>query len=73
MSSSINGIDRIYSWEHPSGYTLIFSPSCRDALSDTVVCTSISDDLMVISVKQKPNIGFRFEVDTLKKIRFWNP
>ena len=71
--SYINGISRTGKWGHPSGYTLTISPSLRNGLSDTVLCTSISDYLMVFKIKTATANGEGYEIDSLKKIRFWHP
>ncbi len=71
--SYINGINRTGKWSHPFGYTLTISPPWGNGLSDTVLCTSISDYLMVFKIKKVSAIGEGYEIDSLKKIRFWNP
>lgn len=71
--SHIDGINRTSKWSHPYGYTLTISPSWRNGLSDTVLCTSISDYLMVFKIKTATATGEGYEIDSLKKIRFWNP
>ncbi len=73
VESYINGIRSTGKWAHPYGYTLTISPPWRSGLSDTVLCTSISDYLMVFKIKTVTATGEGYEIDSLKKIRFWNP
>lgn len=71
--SYINEINSTRKWDHIFGYTLTISPSWRNGLSDTVECTSISDFLMVFKIKTAGTANEAYEIDSLKKIRFWNP
>jgi hypothetical protein len=73
VESSINGVKSTGNWAHPSGYTLTISPPWGNGLSDTVLCTSISDYLMVFKIKKVTATGEGYEIDSLKKIRFWHP
>lgn len=72
MSSIINGVASNCYWTLNKDSTIVFTPTWRDGLSDTVLCKSFSDYLLVLSVKHTTNIGVGTEIDSLKKIRFWN-
>jgi len=73
VESFIHGVNSKGNWAHPSGYTLTISPPWGNGLSDTVLCTSISDYLMVFKIKISNTTGEGYEIDSLKKIKFWNP
>jgi hypothetical protein len=73
VESFIHGVKSTGKWAHPSGYTLTISPPWGNGLSDTVLCTSISDYLMVFKIKISNATGEGYEIDSLKKIKFWNP
>ena len=73
VESFIQGVKSTGKWAHPSGYTLTISPPWGNGLSDTLLCTSISDYLMVFKIKFSNAAGEGYEIDSLKKIKFWNP
>ena len=72
MYTSINHVSSQCGYRVRLDTTIRCNPTWRDGYSDTLYCKTYSDSLLVFKVNKSLRIGGGTEIDSLKKIRFWN-
>lgn len=72
MSSYIDGKNYQSNYQY-IGSTIICSPAWKKGYSDTLFLKNFSENLLIFEVAYSNSFGIGTELDSLKKIRFWNP